>query len=200
MDQMRKCIVSLLDLVGMKELLADEAKRSQAIRAMEGLDRMCSGLSQYAENIDHIYCWNDSALFLSYLEPTPRDMNALLPELSRIKAAIDNECQTKSFVVMVKGMSFMPNALAFRAPMHRGGNSQPVYHYMLASSMAFANCETIVKMFRTAHHDWYVDERIQESLNQHIKAVLAEGGEFKAFPRMSTRKVFTADGYFHQGE
>lgn len=197
MDQMRSCVVTLLDLVNMKKLLADDGKRPLAIQAMEALDRICNRRSQDLRNIDHIYCWNDSVLLLSYLDQFPRDMSALVQEISEIKCAIDGECKMKSFVAMVKGMTFVPNDLQIRAPMQRGSEPNPVYHYMLASSMAFANCYTIIKLFRNDHHDWYIDERVQQVLNSVLQGRLTERNKFSALPEMTTRRVFTADGYLH---
>lgn len=199
MEQMRNCVVSYLDLVGMKDLLADPTRRQRAIDAMEALDRMCHGHSTYVQQIDHIYCWNDSTLFLSYLDmPIQRNMNDLVAEVSRLKQAIDTECGAGSFVVMVKGKSFVPNGMQFRAPMHHGAEPDPVYHYIRASSMAFANCETILSQFKRDHHDWYIDQRVRDGMSGSVQAMLMERGEFHAFPRMTTRKVFTADGYLHE--
>lgn len=199
MDQMRRCVVSLLDLVGMKNLLARAGKKPHAMSAMEALDRMCNGHATYVQHIDHIYCWNDSALFLSYLDtPAPRDMNALVQEVSHLKEAIDSECQMGSFVVMVKGKSFVPNNINIRAQVHQGAEPDPVYHYVKASSMAFANCETIVRLYRNDHHPWYIDQRIRNALGAPLQALLTEGLEFEAFPDMDKRTVYTADGYLHQ--
>jgi hypothetical protein len=197
MENMRRCVVILLDLVGMKGLLADDNKRRQAIDAMEALDRVCNDFSRNRQHIDHVYCWNDSVLLLAYLQSYDADLSALAIEVSRFKESVDTQCHRNSFIAMVKGKSFMPNDLQFRVPVPREGSQDPVYHYLLASSMAFANCEKLVKKFRKDHHDWYVDQRIRDQLSQELQGRLIERGRFKAFPRMKVRKVYTAEGYLH---
>lgn len=200
MDRMRNCVVSLLDLVDMNKFLAaDGPARQPGIDAMEALDRICNGRSQFLQQIDHIYCWNDSALFLSYLDmPMQRSMNGIVDEVSQIKKAIDSEYPKGSFVVMVKGKSFLPNGLEFRGPVHQGGAGAPIYQYIRASSMALANCDVIVKMFSKDHHAWYIDQRIRDDMVGAPQQKLTERGKFNAFPGMDTRKIYTAEGYFHQ--
>lgn len=199
MDNMRRCVLTFLDLIGMRDLIAND--RHQASAAMERLDGVCYGrcLDQLKHH-DHLYAWNDSVLLLSYLEPLPqpRALGDVLREVSDIKEAIDAACGMPSYAIVMKGMTFQPNALELRADAHYGSAHLPAYHYIRASSMALANTEVVQKEFPDRKYGWYVEKRVVTELPEPMRNKLTLKGKIVAFPELEEREIYTADGYLHR--
>jgi hypothetical protein len=151
------CIVTWIDLIGIKRKLIDS--KPEALAAMEKF----RGIIEYntnngqLENHAHSYTLNDSAILLAF---PPRDsFTSILKELQRLKVKIDAEVMP-SFVVCVHGntirTAFPPQPLVFDGQISDG----PRYTHIKASSIAFANCHIIDATLKHTRMDWYIDSRI----------------------------------------
>lgn len=178
MTQWRNCVVTLIDVIGIKELTLDGTSRAtDLMRKLHRITeaRMNHGMSAHA----HAYLWNDSVLLLGYLDRTTE--STLLREANSLKETIEQEVN-KCYAISVKGQAF-PNPELPSAAVSSGQIAeQPRSIVIKASSFAFANCFQIEAILGPRYKtDWYVDGRLKSAIEKKPHAVdsveLLPGGE-----------------------
>lgn len=150
----RDCIVVLIDLVGIKGwALNGDPRASASMRSFHNLVRReMSG----ADALDHAYVWNDSALFLAYVDDRRTETyKRAIRAADNLKRKIDE--LAPSYAIAVKGRAF---------PLDFDLDDSKVT-VIKASSYAMANCfkieaEAKKKRLRAA---WYVDSRIAKKVH-----------------------------------
>ena len=158
----RHCIVSLIDVTGIKKLAAKgNGIASAKMREMHSL--VFSAASQGLKAHAHAYLWNDSALLLAFVDSDLRQATDVLREVDELKSKID--AIGKCYAVSVKGKAF-PELEPWQAPtIERQLAEQPRAVVIKASSYAMANCflieEGLGKEFKKP---WAVDGRIAKHI------------------------------------
>ncbi len=147
------CIMSLLDLVGIRKLVAEG--RSDGTRTMIDFHRLVQAESAEAlQYHQHVYVWNDSILLLALLDSKHVYFEAIMKEVDGLKRKIDSHCQC--YAISVKGKTF---------PMPSAPTVDDKFVFLRASSYALANCFTIEKALGgTFRKPWYVDIRIAKRI------------------------------------
>lgn len=110
MSQWETCIVTYIDLIGIKAAAEEaDSRGTDVMRRMHSLveGRMSNSMPSY----DCCYVWNDSVLLLSYLDSPYRktDETEILREADSLKKEIDQQC-TASYAIAVKGQVFPDDA------------------------------------------------------------------------------------------
>jgi len=154
------CIVSLIDLVGIKDLATQGGSAASALMRrlhVTILQKMDTGLPTLA----HAYIWNDCVLLLAYLDGTKGGTEAVLRDIDGLKRNVD--ALADSYAIAVQGQSFPdPSANPGSRALRRG---EERVTFLRASSYAMANCFTIEKVLgRKMKKPWYVDSRIARRL------------------------------------
>ena len=161
MPDWQHSIVSLLDLIDIKELI----KRGDSIASSEMRDfhQLVHNKAQNKLPYHHkIYVWNDSILFLSNTGEGHSLYEPIMKELDALKALVDR--RWKSYAISVKGITFPP-------PLTKKDTGGKIV-YLMASSYAFANCfaiEAVGKTIRGKKPSWYVDSRIVKYIKTTTK-------------------------------
>ena len=185
----RHCIVSLIDVTGIKKLAAKgDGIASAKMREMHSLvfSAASHGLKAHA----HAYLWNDSALLLAFVDADLKQAPDVLREVDALKAKID--CIGKCYAVSVKGKAF-PELEPWQAPAYDGQIAeQPRAVVIKASSYAMANCflieEGLGKKFKKP---WAVDGRIAKHIETTQKF---SDQEIELLPNNNRRAVRLYDG------
>lgn len=187
MTQWRKCVVTLIDVIGIKQLALNGT--SQATDLMRKLhtiteNRMNHQMSAHA----HAYIWNDSVLLLGYLEQVPA--RKLLEEADSLKKIIEHDIQ-KCYAISVKGQTFPEPNFPSGAIFNGQVAEQPRSIVIKASSFAFANCFQIEAVLGPRHKtDWYVDGRLKDAIEKKPQAV----DSIKLLPSGEAREVHMFNG------
>ncbi len=163
------CIVTLIDLIGIKEELGKG--KAGAIEIMQRVHQeVYRQISDHMENHVHAYCWNDSVLLFTdkSLSHAQSVMKEVVDLRKRIQAIWPRGC----YAISVKGMSIPPPNNIGSGDVTNGHCNQPRFVYIKASSMAFANCLEIAKNLQKYKAAFYVDSRIAEQIktNVHFKS------------------------------
>jgi hypothetical protein len=145
----RDCIVTFIDLPGVKKLASANSAGSDLMRRLHAL--AARELPRLAA-IDHAYVWNDSVLLLSFIKNTPASFVAAMTDAHRFKRRVNG--LKKCYAVAVKGQAFppLPDVPTSKLTV------------LQASSWAMANCFEIEKQLGNVRAAWYVDGRIARHL------------------------------------
>jgi len=178
MTQWRNCIVTLIDVIGIKQLaLNGTSQATDLMRKLQSIteSRMNYGMKAHA----HAYMWNDSVLLLGYLDQATA--RSLLEEADSLKRAIEQGVN-KCYAISVKGQTFPEPGFPSGAVFNGQIAEQPRSIVIKASSFAFANCFQIEALLGPRHKtDWYVDGRLKDAIEKEPKVVdsidLLPGGE-----------------------
>lgn len=105
MSDWQDCIVTLLDLIDIKELIKKgDSLASSKMRAFHiFVQKETQNRLPLHQNI---YAWNDSILFLSFTGDSHSLYEPIMKELDAFKALIDR--QWESYAISVKGKTFPP--------------------------------------------------------------------------------------------
>jgi len=168
MSSWKHCIISLIDLIGIKKKLFD--KKSKGIRLMRQMHQIVhTQINNEMPYHDHAYLWNDSVLLLAYVdekktlyEPVMREVNKLKIEINRL---------SKSYVICVKGKAIPPPKISNSTPINGNITNQTKDTYLKASSMALANCFAIDKTLKEHKKTWYIDSWIARHIKTSQKSV-----------------------------
>jgi hypothetical protein len=164
-DGFQECIVTFIDLIGIKEL----AKGGQGSALMMEMHQRVKSQIQAGHLASHpyAYLWNDSVLLLAYLndqESRSVQKNRILKEADNLRKKIDVDLELKSFGISVQGMAFPDNQISASVFTGEQAADRPDVVILKASSWAFANCFEIDKNLRKHRATWYIDSRISEML------------------------------------
>ena len=189
MSEWHHCIVSYIDLIGIKDLLI--ARKSGAIDMMEGLHQVVH--KQFSNSMHYhecAYSWNDSVILLAYLDKHPANYESIMKEVNQLKQDINTICN--SYAICVKGMA-IPAFLGFSGEVILGdGSNQPRHTYIRTSSMALANCFAIEEHLGKKHNKpWYVDSRIVRYIDTHQAY---EKDKVAMLPDMTERTIHIYNG------
>jgi len=174
-----------MDLIGVKKRALDgDSAASELMRSFHELVRreMRHGLTA----LDHAYVWNDSVLFLAYIEDRPEKYAKALHAADGLKRKID--ATASSYAIAVKGRAFPQNT-------NHDGTRVTVIR---ASSYAMANCfeieaEAKRKRLREA---WYIDVRIARKVR---KARAPQWITVPLLPSGKRRRVYIHGDYLWNG-
>jgi hypothetical protein len=175
--QWRDCIVTLIDLIGIKKLSASGAGSD----LMQRLHLLVAQESSKLNSVDHIYVWNDSVLLLSYVNHRAASFQTAMRDADRLKRRIDT--LGKSYAIAVKGQTFP----------QRHETSTDGLTVIGALSWALANCFEIERTLSSRlRKPWYLDswikEKIQTRVHCHKEPVLL-------LPLNRGRAVYVFDSY-----
>ena len=181
------CIVSYIDIIGIKEKLLEE--KSDSISIMKNVHQIVYGLSSTGmDNHDHVYSWNDSILLLATIKNDRDNRKNIINEIIQIRQRIAQI--SPCYIICVKGMT-IPGPLRFTGDVYSGQlTDQPRHIYIKASSMAFANCFEIEKKCKKHKKNWYIDERIIKGLNLKSSTLTCQ---VAMLPSNKKRKIYMYD-------
>ena len=180
------CVVSYIDLIGIKRLL--ESNSREAINLMRRMHQKVRRQSLLSMPSHHqIYYWNDSVLALAFVssdfsyEPIMKELNFLKLEIDAI-----SDC----YAICMKGMA-IPELISSDEEqlVNEALDSQKAV-YIKASSMAFTNCFEVENKLGHYRKSWYVDRRIVKRLNITQTYMTRR---IKLFPRRVYRTIFMYD-------
>lgn len=178
----RDCIVTMIDLVGIKKSAQLGTTGSSLMRRLHNL--VVQELKIGLPSVAHAYTWNDSVLLLSYLDTENSSFEAALRDADKLKMRID--CLRPSYAIAVKGQTF--------PQIHQSAtvSQTPRFTIIEASSWAMANCFEIEKSIEKLRKPWYVDGRIAGRIRTNQKFLKEKVG---LFPSRARRNVYVYDGY-----
>jgi len=179
----RDCIVTMIDLPGVKKGASDPTLGSGLMRQLHKL--MVHELSGDFTTVSHAYAWNDSVLLLSFVDAGQESFVAAMRDADALKRRVDQ--LRKSYAVAVKGRTF-PVA-------HASGGQPPAGRVTVleASSWAMANCFQIEKTLGKLRASWYIDGRIVRKLGARVGP--SQKHKVELFPSGKPRVVHTYSGY-----
>lgn len=155
MEDWPDCIVSYLDLVGIKKLI--ERRDSAASAAMREFHQLVqSQVSTGLPSHQHTYTWNDSVLLIAFTGGTHSTFETIMREVDNLKKKIDE--RWNSYAISVEGLAFPP-------PLLQQEGYQEKFVYVRGSSYALTNCFVIERELREKQKPWYVDSRIAKRIN-----------------------------------
>jgi hypothetical protein len=186
-DDWPRCIVSYIDMCGIKRLLAKQSE--DAVSLLRNMHSVVENMGPQLKHHEEICLWNDSVLLLGLISDIPDSCEKIMKEVSSLKEAVDkvNRC----YVISVKGQIFPPPNNA-KAPTSL---SRPRLLYLRASSLAFSNCFSIEEEAKKRgwRKDWYIDDRI-------IRKIPAREADkthmMELFPRSRKCRVHMYKGSF----
>lgn len=188
MGNWQDCIVTLVDLIGVKKRINQERSRATSLmRQFHAL--IMKKMNEEMPSIEHAYAWNDSVLFLAYLRGGSRAKEAVLRDIDTLKREIDR--LSDSYAIAVQGQSFP------ELPLLSLGQSQPDAKQRVTilrvSSYAMANCFAIEnELGGRTRRPWYVDQRIAQQLSTRQKY---QKRSMVFLPHKKKREVFIYEGY-----
>jgi hypothetical protein len=180
------CIVSLLDLVGIKKLVAEGGPKGS--RAMLDFHRLLQvETSDGLRHHQHVYVWNDSALLLALIDNRHIHFEPIMKEVDDLKKQID--IRWPCYAISVKGKTF---------PTPSAKNIDGKFIFLRASSYAFANCFTIEKELGGKYRKpWYVDIRIAKHIRTSNRSNMRR--MIKLMPYSRPRYIYMYDTYLWEG-
>jgi hypothetical protein len=191
----RECVVTLIDVVGVKKLAKQPNTRaSDLMRAIHGLvlDEMAKGLPAHST----AYVWNDSVLLLAYLNASSGAAEVILREADALKRRLDALAIAShariSYAISVQGQVFPdPRDLeASGVPTEKEVRTIVIR----ASSYAMANCFLIEEhLGKSSRKPWYLDSRLAVGLKTARRPVLKQ--KLKLLPGGKERNVYAYAGY-----
>lgn len=150
-SEWRDCIVTFIDLSGVKRLAPSDGAGSKLMRQ---LHRLAAKEIPRLSTVAHAYVWNDSILLLSFVDKASRSFVAAMKDVDAFKRQVD--CLKTSYGVAVKGRTFP------KVPKQEPTSKNVTV--LEASSWAMANCFQIEKTLGRVRAAWYVDGRIARKL------------------------------------
>jgi hypothetical protein len=178
MGDWRNCVVTLIDVVGIKSL-ARSGPESSATTAMRRLHELTSRYMREAmPSHAHAYCWNDSVLLLGFLESN--NAANLLREASSFRRAIHEEIRN-CYAISVRGQAF-PELETDVAVERRST-------VVKASSYALANCFEIEHALREEKAIWCLDSRLQSAVKKESRKI----AEVRLLPYGKARSILLFD-------
>ncbi|MGD0172863.1 MAG: hypothetical protein ABSC61_00300 [Anaerolineales bacterium] len=179
------CIISYIDMIDTGELLNNS--KGVGVTIIRNMHDAIMKSKTWIRYHEEICFWNDSVLLLAKVDVSQRDTyKHAIDEVRKIKKIIDRINSPKgSFVVCVKGQAFPP-------PVDWKVNEEiPRMNYLQASSLAFANCFTIIDSLKNNDIHWYIEERIIEKVKLRKED---SNQEIDVFPRKTKRVIFMFTG------
>ena len=181
------CIVTLIDLVGVKEM----AQQGIGSEVMLKLHKIVMQEKGNLHATKHVYAWNDSVLLLSYVDEGAALFESAMREADKLKRLVDTLASSYampcSYAIAVKGRIF-PSAS--NGATHANGPSITV---IKASSWAMANVFEIERTLgKEMKKPWYVDGWIKENIHTSQKS---EVRSIRMLPKNKKRPVYVFDGY-----
>lgn len=176
-SEWRDCVVSLMDLVGVRAQ-AKEAKASTQMRKLHRALLEAVGARKYS--FARAYAYNDAVLLLSYVEDK-ESLQTVMREVDELKKSLDKI--GKSYAIAVKGQAF---------PAIRKTPVDERIVIIETSSWAMANCFEIEKQLRRLRKSWYVDERIAKHLSTDASS---QTHQLAMYPTGRRRGVYVYSGY-----
>lgn len=158
-EDWRKCILTHIDIIGVKAL-ANRSKGSSIMRDLHQL--VDNDFGKYLPGHDHAYVWNDSVLIVAFLNKGRGEKLRLLQEVNAFKRHLDKTLAKRSFAVVVEGKTF-PIGQPLSAQGLKGANRSKVT-VLKASSWALANCFEIERELRKYKKSWYIDIRVSKGI------------------------------------
>lgn len=178
----RDCIVTLIDLVGIRS----QANAAIATTQMRKLHRtLLDQVQTDRYSFAHAYAYNDAVLLLSYVNRKAESYQTAMRDADSLKKEIDRV--RNSYAIAVKGRAFPP--VSSRVLSNR-------FTVIEASSWAMANCFEIEKKLGKLKQSWYVDERIARKI-QTDKG--SQEQEVAMYPTGHARNVLVYKGYLWTG-
>jgi hypothetical protein len=179
MSDYTHCIITLIDMIGIRELLnrGDSAAIAKMRQMHSTIPKSAIGFAKDTE----ICFWNDSVLIHSPVELSDDSFVSAMRPIVALKAAIDSVCH--SYAICVKGKSFpSPNI-----PPSPDKNFRLVY--LSASSLAFTNCFDVEAAVKKAHYkkNWYIDSRIIRRVEGTLSRPADLKRRFHLYPRGERR-------------
>ena len=186
MSTWRPCIVTFLDVIGIKKLAnAGSVEATSKMRELHALAEM--HINHVMLKHAHAYSWNDSVLLLGYPDGGSSAAD-LLKEASAFKTALDKKIG-KCYAISVKGQSFpetIPQAMYFDGAQI----IQPRSINIKASSYALTNCFEIEEHLGKKHKaSWYLDSRLKDAVQKKPRVV----EKISLLPK-SEREILMFDG------
>lgn len=187
MSGWQDCIVTLVDLVGVKKRINHgPLKASTLMRQFHAL--VVEKMRADMPSIEHAYAWNDAVLLLAYLRGRAEAKQAVLRDIDVLKREIDK--LGDSYAIAVQGQSFPETSVHARELPHAKDQRVTI---LRVSSYAMANCFAIeTELGRNTRKPWYVDQRIARQLSTrqkyHTKPMVF-------LPQKKKRDVFIYEGY-----
>jgi hypothetical protein len=191
----RECIVTLIDVVGVKKLAKrPDTRASDLMRAIHHLvlDEMTNGLPAHST----AYVWNDSVLLLAYLNSSAGAAEVILREADALKRQLDALARGShaqiSYAISVQGQVFPdPGGLEPRGvPTEKEVRTVVIK----ASSYAMANCFLIEEhLGKNSRKPWYLDSRLAIGLKTDRGPILKQ--KLKLLPGGKERNVYAYAGY-----
>lgn len=180
--QWRDCIVTLIDLVGIRS----QASAAIASTQMRKLHRtLLDQVQTDTYSFDHAYAYNDAVLLLAYVNRKGESYQTAMRDADNLKREIDGV--SHSYAIAVKGRAFP--SVSNRVMSHR-------VTVIEASSWAMANCFEIEKKLGKLKKSWYVDERIARKI--HTDEASQEH-QVAMYPTGRARNVHVYEGYLWKG-
>ena len=155
----KDCVVTMIDIVGTKRLaVSGKGLASTQMRKLHSLTKQFMTVS--APNHHHAYAWNDSVLLLAYAPIGPGTARGILAEAEQLKNKIDSELSCKSYAVCVRGQTFPE-----RTKQSDTASCTNRCTILQTSSFAMANCFTIEKELSRYRAEWYIQNRLRNSVS-----------------------------------
>lgn len=190
MSAWQDCIVTLIDLIGIKKHAHHGDLKATTL--MRHFHALVLKRIRDLPSIDHAYAWNDSVLLLAYLGTERNKKEVVLREIDAFKREID--ILADSYAIAVQGQNFPETPFLARG--RRPRNTHERVTILRVSSYAMANCFAIEeKLGRSTQKPWYVDERIARQLSSQQKC---ETKPMVFLPHGAKRNVFIYEGYLWQ--
>lgn len=160
MSDFRNCVVSYIDMDGMKDLLDKDTRG--AVTKFRELHRTIERVGPTLTSHEEICFWNDSILVVAFVEDNSDAYEQVMQNVFTIKQEVDKV--NPSYAICVKGQAFPPPGIN----QSKGNHAIPGLIYLQASSLAFANCFKIEGLAKKNgwRMQWYIDDRIID----HIRA------------------------------
>lgn len=183
MSGWKDCVVSLIDLVGVKKMAW--GRKGQASGAMQSMHaEVVAAMNAGLQLHSHAYVWNDSVLLLAFLDESHRP-EPILREVEGLKRRLEH--LGKNYAIAIQGQVF-PD-LALNAPSKRPARTTVIR----ASSFAMANCFHVEECIgRRLRKPWYVDSRLAGKI---LTTQTFVKKSIDLLPGPNTREIFVYDGY-----
>jgi len=176
----RDCIVTMIDMVGVK----NRAQDGHASKLMRRFHALIGEEIGTLPSVAHAYAWNDSVLLLSYLTDGDTSYQSAVRDAEKLKRRIDR--LAISYAIAVKGQAFPPKR-------DEQDPTKSKITVIETSGWAMANCFEIEKaLAKKWRKPWYVDIRIASKIQTrqtfHVDTV-------NLLPTGRARRVHMFDDY-----
>ena len=189
MADLRDCIVSYIDMIGIGPLLTKRSR--EAVYTMRKMHEAVSHALLQVSAHEEVCLWNDSVLMVGFVTESRKSYRTLMEEVRTVKRIIDGI--QRNYAICVKGKAF-PGPKS-ESQERRRGIDQPRLVYLQASSLAFANCFKIEQQAKQAgwKWDWYIDNRIRTKLSLRLGHDVQD---VELHPRSNLRQIHMYRGGF----